>query len=651
MHRPTAPTAALRAAAFLSLFAAALTARAAAPSDDLQAGRAALERGDGPEAVDRLESALLSVPSADRPAVLDDLRRAYERAASQAEAAGDSKRARLYRENLQIISRPRKSASTTPPNPTPKPEADLPAADPLAEPPGDSPPAPPTADPLPPLEAPGIEPVDEPLAEGPAPSPDEVAPPIDPLPTPGPSPAPDDRPSPVAIGGSGPAGIDPRTEGPASTTPSPVASDSLPGGPASTTPSPVASDSLPDGPASTTPYPNPGPSPETAPERPPAPSPSIAEVLRSADAAFRAQKYDDAGRVYAMLAERGQLPESHKPVWAYCRFIAVARRINAQPNTPAEWSSIHAEIREVRALAPEIWFSEYLRRLATERSAAVSARPSAFVVRGQGGGDASDADSARGAWKVLETKNFRIFHADSALADRFARRAEQAREELFRYWTGSASSSQWSPRCDVYLYPDASIYSRMTGQPADTPGFSTMGLSGGKVVARRINLRADAKDLVEAVTPHEVSHVVLADLFPTQQIPRWADEGMAVLSEPIEAQAARLADLEGPLSSGRVFRTGAMLTSPNPDGRFWELYMAQSASLTRFLVQLDSPERFVAFLKAAERLGPEAAIRDAYGFDDLDELHSRWLAHARKGPEAGPADLIAVRPEGITRGR
>src|SRR5206468_7649581 len=139
--------------------------------------------------------------------------------------------------------------------------------------------------------------------------------------------------------------------------------------------------------------------------------------------------------------------------------------------------------------------------------------------------------------------NFRILHADEALAQRAARVAEATREEQSRRWTGARPQSPWSPRCDIYLYPSSALYHQMTGQPEDSPGFSTMGLNGGRVVARRVNLRADHPNLLVAVLPHEVTHVILADLFPSQQIPKWADEGMAVLSEPAAEQDRRLADL------------------------------------------------------------------------------------------------------------
>ena len=376
--------------------------------------------------------------------------------------------------------------------------------------------------------------------------------------------------------------------------------------------------------------------------------------LRIGDAAFREGDYEEAGHRYAALAESGGLPASHHGVWAYCRFVAVAKRINGQPSSPSDWAAINAEIREVSALAPEIWFSDYLRHLAAERSAVAVARPSGYVVRGQSDPIAAVEPGPRaraGAWQVLELENYRVFHDDPALADRVARRAEQSRDALARFWTGNEPGASWTPRCDVYLYPDAATYARITGQPEDSPGFSTMGLSDGKVVARRINLRADAPELVEAVVPHEVAHVVLADAFPTRQVPRWADEGIAVLAEPSASQADRQSDLREPLASGRVFKSATLMTAPMPDGRYWDLYMAQSASLTRYLVGLDTPGRFLSFLRDAERIGPEAALQRSYGFESFDDLHTRWASDARRALNPAPDAAIAARPGEAERSR
>ena len=47
--------------------------------------------------------------------------------------------------------------------------------------------------------------------------------------------------------------------------------------------------------------------------------------------------------------------------------------------------------------------------------------------------------------------------------------------------------------------------------------------------------------------------MILADHFTIQQIPRWADEGMAVLSEPVDEQDRRAADLIEPLGKNVLF--------------------------------------------------------------------------------------------------
>ncbi len=215
-------------------------------------------------------------------------------------------------------------------------------------------------------------------------------------------------------------------------------------------------------------------------------------------------------------------------------------------------------------------------------------------------------------WQVENTTNFRIYHADAELARRVGRIAETTREEQIRRWTGQPPRGTWYPVCEIYLYPNAKIFSQRTDQPEDSPGFSTSGLMAGRVTARRINLRADHEKLEQAILPHEVTHIVLAELFAEKQIPRWADEGMAVLAEPTDEQRVRAQDLSKPLNGGRIFAVEQLLVMDYPDGQFWPLYYAQSISLTRFLVETSTPVRFVEFVKDAQRHGYEAALQRHY---------------------------------------
>ena len=208
----------------------------------------------------------------------------------------------------------------------------------------------------------------------------------------------------------------------------------------------------------------------------------------------------------------------------------------------------------------------------------------------------------------------------------------------------ATTRSTWSPKCDIYLYPTPRDFAQMTGQPETSPGFSTMGINGNRIIARRVNLRADHPQLLTAILPHEVTHVVLADLFTEKQIPRWADEGMAVLAEPVAEQLSRAGDLAAPLEQNRLFKLSELMAIDYPNAQSWSLYYAQSVSLTQFLVELASPEQFVSFVKRAQHEGIEQALRDIYQIEGFPDLETRWRTYARRQIATITASNAASQP-------
>jgi hypothetical protein len=233
-------------------------------------------------------------------------------------------------------------------------------------------------------------------------------------------------------------------------------------------------------------------------------------------------------------------------------------------------------------------------------------------------------------WQVRETANFTIHHTDPTLAEQAARTAETIRAQQSKRWGSTATRSTWTPRCEIFLFPTSGEFARMTGQPETSPGFSTMEIQAGRISARRVNLRADHPQLIAAILPHEVTHVVLADLFTQQQIPRWADEGMAVLAEPLNEQISRTTGLTGPLKEGRVFKLSELMAIDYPSAEAWSLYYAQSVSLTQFLVDQGTHEQFVRFVRGAQQKGVEESLRSVYKIASFSELENRWQAFARR---------------------
>ncbi len=247
-----------------------------------------------------------------------------------------------------------------------------------------------------------------------------------------------------------------------------------------------------------------------------------------------------------------------------------------------------------------------------------------------GAGDTTQATPLPLSWHVRETPNFRIYYTDSTHAEKAAEAAEAVRTQQAKRWGSSATRVPWSPPCDIYLYPTPKDFARLTGQPETSPGFSTMGVNGNRIVARRVNLRADHPQLLTAILPHEVTHVVLADLFTQRQIPRWADEGIAVLAEPRSEQVNRASELNEPLRDGRVFKLSELMAIDYPSADAWNLYYAQSVSLTQFLVEQGSPEKFISFVRGAQRKGIEVALRESYAIDGFAELENRWQTFAHR---------------------
>ena len=141
---------------------------------------------------------------------------------------------------------------------------------------------------------------------------------------------------------------------------------------------------------------------------------------------------------------------------------------------------------------------------------------------------------AQGSWLVAESPRFRLYHQNKELADQALAVAERTLDAVAGKWLGGQLPNPWSSKCDLYLHANGQAYSQATGAPAESPGHSSISADpkdATQVQHRRIDLRVDHAHLLTAVLPHEVTHAVLAGQVGRRPIPRWADEGLAVLSE------------------------------------------------------------------------------------------------------------------------
>ncbi|MDB5337139.1 MAG: hypothetical protein JWN70_2758 [Planctomycetaceae bacterium] len=247
-------------------------------------------------------------------------------------------------------------------------------------------------------------------------------------------------------------------------------------------------------------------------------------------------------------------------------------------------------------------------------------------------------------WHIAESRNFRFHHhSQSNLVARLAVLCEDSRTAIRQRWLSAYGTANWSIKCDVFLYPTPTEYQQKTRFPADSWGFADLEIGEGKVWMRRLDLRSDNEARVFNVAVHELTHVILADRFAHKQIPRWADEGIALNSEPPARQKDMRGWLAAEIKQGRGFTLHQLLSMQQyPQNKhLGDLFYAQSGSLVEFLLSQnsDSEEGVLRFVEGAQQ-GLDKPLSGV----TLTKLESEWKAWLMKSHAAGGVQLAADRP-------
>lgn len=233
------------------------------------------------------------------------------------------------------------------------------------------------------------------------------------------------------------------------------------------------------------------------------------------------------------------------------------------------------------------------------------------------------------SWRVAETPNFCLFHQHSrAFAETVLRTAERTRIVQMRKWFDKVGDD-WSPKCSLYLYPSSEAYSEATGAPLQPGGGHTdIQAEEGRVLGRRIHVHGTRNFLLNGVVPHEVTHAVLAGRLGRDRVPRWADEGMAILAEERSHIAVHFRQLPRWRSEEALFSTRGLLEMRDyPEPRSLGVFYAQSVSLVDFLTREKGAKCFADFVRDGTRNGYGTSLRKHYNWS-FAELDRRWRRHA-----------------------
>jgi len=155
-------------------------------------------------------------------------------------------------------------------------------------------------------------------------------------------------------------------------------------------------------------------------------------------------------------------------------------------------------------------------------------------------------------------------------------------------------------------------------------------------VQRRIDLRCDADGWSVDALPHELTHVVLAARFPGRQLPPWADEGMAMLSESSAKRQIRLANLRQNLQQQAGFSLPELMAVRQlPPAHRRDAFYGQSLAVTAWLIDRAGPQEFARLLEAAEGTTFDEALRRQFHIAGVEGLEQEWRRWA-----TSPAPLV-----------
>lgn len=227
-----------------------------------------------------------------------------------------------------------------------------------------------------------------------------------------------------------------------------------------------------------------------------------------------------------------------------------------------------------------------------------------------------------------KTTNFRVTAPTRELAEKFGDMAEYYRREKAIEWLGETMPN-WNQRCPL------KVEIRMKDAGGATT--FTFGGAGGRsgVLSQSMHIYGEQKQLLESVLPHEVTHTVLAYHFG-QAVPRWADEGGSVLSENENECFSHDIRCRELLNGGRGIRLRVLLTLKEYPRDMIVVY-AQGYSICDYLInQHGGRAKFLKFVRLGmknDNRNWEAAVRDVYGFESVDDLEEKWIDSLRTPPQ------------------
>jgi hypothetical protein len=364
---------------------------------------------------------------------------------------------------------------------------------------------------------------------------------------------------------------------------------------------------------------------ENVPEPPkPAATANGIDLIRQATAVFNQAKDADPSKFLnardlfgLAFREKVKMSPEQTAAWAYCRIKVAADKLNKSTDASTA-ADVITEVEGALSTVPDrLNLHEAANPvLAAARKRVGNTKP---VTR-----TPAAIQPTESGWEAIETANFRVkYRTSKATADEAGRVAETARGDIFKKWSGPPGSN-WSPKCEIVLHPTADAFAAATKLAAAATGRAEVQLSDGSATSRRIDLRADDETLIETALPRELTHIILADLYPSKPPPAWAALAMGVLSTNPDEVDRYLKTARRCARDGELLPVDKVLEAKEVPAKSVTGFHVESVALVDYLVRWKGEKAFTAFVRDAMRYGTDTALKRQYGLAGARALEDGW---------------------------
>ena len=220
----------------------------------------------------------------------------------------------------------------------------------------------------------------------------------------------------------------------------------------------------------------------------------------------------------------------------------------------------------------------------------------------------------------IRTPNFQITAPDASVAELIGKWAEHHRRKKAEQWLGREMPA-WSDPCRLSV--DVTM-----DQHHGRTEFTFM---HGQVAGMNMSISGSLDRLVNSVLPHEVAHTVFAQHCGCP-VPRWADEGAAILSESAEEHERHVQMVRQMFEQRKLFRLRLLLPMmeyPAGTDAVMTLY-CQGFAVSDYLVKHRDNLTFLSFVVEGQRTKDwDRALQSSYGFRSVEELEESWFRYMK----------------------